>query len=560
MRTVENSQFRRTGPGPTHEAVDKEDAIHARVLVVDDDVAVRTLLSVVLADDSWDVVVAGTIEEALAIVHDGGITVVVLDRHLVDADGIELLEDLGRATETGTIPVILISARADHDSRVAGLDAGALDFVDKDMTPVELKARVRSHVNHAGRLAALVADRARDQDLLIDASAAMVRATTSVDVARTATSRALGLPDVDLAVVVGFVGPGSGRVIALSGSTVGVSLSSGAPVPPEADRALRAQAGEGPWVEPASGMALSSVIGGAPSLVCAAPLVQDGRTIGILGTASLRGTRERSRILSGTAGLARAAASRFGELLSAEARTRHDLDALEAAVAGNGVASVFQPVVRTETRTVEGFEALTRFRDGQPPEPRFRSAGLLGVGVELQLAAITQQLRAAEALPTTAWVALNLSPSVILDHRLPAVLGRTDRQVVLELTEHDPIDDYDRLLTAFRDLPSSPRLSIDDAGSGYACLAHVLALEPDFVKLDKAWIREVDTDGARQALISGVRGFAEELGAQVIAEGVERVEELAVLEDLGVSLAQGHLLGEPRSAAEAEPTKGPGRP
>ena len=87
--------------------------MRARVLVVDDDVAVRTLLSVVLDDDSWDVVVAGTVEEALALVHDGGITVVVLDRHLVDADGIELLEDLGQASETGTIPVILISARAE---------------------------------------------------------------------------------------------------------------------------------------------------------------------------------------------------------------------------------------------------------------------------------------------------------------------------------------------------------------------------------------------------------------------------------------------------------------
>ena len=534
--------------------------MRARVLVVDDDVAVRTLLSVVLDDDSWDVVVAGTVEEALALVHDGGITVVVLDRHLVDADGIELLEDLGQASETGTIPVILISARADHDSRVAGLDAGALDFVDKEMTPVELKARVRSHVNHAGRLAALVADRARDQDLLIDSSAALVRATTAIDVARTATSRALGLPDVDLAVVVGLVGPGSGRVIALSGSTVGVSLSSGAPVPPEADRALRAQAEAGPWVEPASGMALSSIIGGAPSLVCAAPLVHGGRTVAVLGTASLRGTRERSRILSGTAGLARAAASRFGELLAAEVRTRHDLEALEAAVAGNGVASVFQPVARAGSLRVEGFEALTRFVDGMPPEPRFRSAGLLGVRVELELAAMTQQLRAAEALPTAAWVALNLSPSVMLDRRLPAVLARTDRQVVLELTEHDPIEDYAVLLRALATLPGSPKLSIDDAGSGYACLAHVLALEPDFVKLDKAWVREVDTDGARQALISGVRGFAEELGAQVIAEGVERAEELAVLEDLGVAYVQGHLLGEPRSAAEAPRTTGPGLP
>jgi EAL domain-containing protein (putative c-di-GMP-specific phosphodiesterase class I) len=95
------------------------------------------------------------------------------------------------------------------------------------------------------------------------------------------------------------------------------------------------------------------------------------------------------------------------------------------------------------------------------------------------------------------------------------------------------------------------RLSIDDAGSGFASLRHILRLDPAFIKLDRSWVHGVDTDPARQAMIAGLRHFADQTGAQLIAEGIEQEEERAVLIDLRVDLGQGFLLGRPAPVGAA---------
>ncbi|HET9443569.1 MAG TPA: EAL domain-containing protein, partial [Acidimicrobiales bacterium] len=84
-----------------------------------------------------------------------------------------------------------------------------------------------------------------------------------------------------------------------------------------------------------------------------------------------------------------------------------------------------------------------------------------------------------------------------------------------------------------------------DAGAGFASLRHILHLGPAFVKLDRSWIHGVDADPARQALVAGLRHFAAQTGAELIAEGVEREVERQALLGLGVGYGQGRLLGEP---------------
>jgi EAL domain-containing protein (putative c-di-GMP-specific phosphodiesterase class I) len=88
---------------------------------------------------------------------------------------------------------------------------------------------------------------------------------------------------------------------------------------------------------------------------------------------------------------------------------------------------------------------------------------------------------------------------------------------------------------------------VDDAGAGYASLRHILELEPDFVKLDIGLVHHIDTDPARQALAAGLHHYAEETGTTLIAEGVESLEERAVIERLGIRLGQGYLFGRPAS-------------
>jgi EAL domain-containing protein (putative c-di-GMP-specific phosphodiesterase class I) len=116
---------------------------------------------------------------------------------------------------------------------------------------------------------------------------------------------------------------------------------------------------------------------------------------------------------------------------------------------------------------------------------------------------------------------------------------------VLELTEHDAVDDYGALRAALRDCEPAVRVSIDDAGAGFASLRHVVMLQPDFVKLDRCWVTGIDHDPTRQAMVAGLSHFARTTGCDLVAEGIELEEERRALSDLDVRFGQGFLLGRP---------------
>jgi EAL domain-containing protein (putative c-di-GMP-specific phosphodiesterase class I) len=101
-------------------------------------------------------------------------------------------------------------------------------------------------------------------------------------------------------------------------------------------------------------------------------------------------------------------------------------------------------------------------------------------------------------------------------------------------------------LRSFRE--SGFRFAVDDAGSGYAGLGSIANLEPDFIKLDISLINSIDTNFIKQNLVETMVGFATEQGAMVIAEGIERPEELDTVKRIGVPLGQGFLLHHPARA------------
>ena len=98
---------------------------------------------------------------------------------------------------------------------------------------------------------------------------------------------------------------------------------------------------------------------------------------------------------------------------------------------------------------------------------------------------------------------------------------------------------------AFETLGPHVKLAIDDAGSGFASLRHIFALRPDYVKFDIEWVRGIDRDPVRRALVSGLVHFGGETGCELIAEGIETSGELTALRDLGIRLGQGYFLGRP---------------
>jgi EAL domain-containing protein (putative c-di-GMP-specific phosphodiesterase class I) len=103
---------------------------------------------------------------------------------------------------------------------------------------------------------------------------------------------------------------------------------------------------------------------------------------------------------------------------------------------------------------------------------------------------------------------------------------------------------------AVADLGPDVLLAVDDAGAGFASLRHVVDLHPHFMKLDRSWVTRIDSDHSRQALVAGLVGFCARTGTRMIAEGIERAEEKAVLQQLGVLYGQGYLLGKPLPLAD----------
>ena len=208
---------------------------------------------------------------------------------------------------------------------------------------------------------------------------------------------------------------------------------------------------------------------------------------------------------------------------------------------------VFQPIVELRSGSVVGHEALTRFADGLDPAEVFGTASAHGIGCELEQATLVLAVEAAQAQAPGRWLALNVTPTMLLgDTELDPILRRTGRSdLVLEISEMEPVHDYGALLHAIDALGASVQISVDDAGAGFASLAHILALRAQFVKLDKSWVQGIDVEPAKRALVAGLQRFAVETGASLIAEGIETEAQLAAIEALGVAYGQGYLLGRP---------------
>ena len=222
---------------------------------------------------------------------------------------------------------------------------------------------------------------------------------------------------------------------------------------------------------------------------------------------------------------------------------------LARAALGIGVGAAYQPVVDLARGTVVGFEALARFTGSAAgPERWFAAARDLGLAAQLEAATLAVAFEARPSLPHNCFLAVNITPDALAQ---PAVRQVLDRQgdlsgVVIELTEQTRIDSYLALephLDRYR--AAGALIAVDDAGSGYAGLQHLIGLHPSIIKLDRQFIDGIDRDEAKRALVDMLGTFADRTDCWLLAEGIERPEELAVLVDLGVPLAQGFLLGRP---------------
>jgi EAL domain-containing protein (putative c-di-GMP-specific phosphodiesterase class I) len=222
----------------------------------------------------------------------------------------------------------------------------------------------------------------------------------------------------------------------------------------------------------------------------------------------------------------------------------------------------FQPIVDVETGCVIAVEGLARF-DCVPyraPDVWFNEARSTGVGVELELLAVVRALGAVPKLPNGVALAVNVGPDAVVSDAFRDALDHVPfASIVIELTEHEFIDDYAGLVSSLQTLRRlGARVAVDDAGSGYSGLAHILKLAPDFIKLDRELVSGIDSDPVRRALAASLVSFAADTGAEIIAEGVENEDELDVLRGLGLHYVQGYHLARPAPLGDLFSTDHPG--
>ena len=229
---------------------------------------------------------------------------------------------------------------------------------------------------------------------------------------------------------------------------------------------------------------------------------------------------------------------------------------LRTSLRERGVYVDYHPIVVADTMEIFGYEALARgqMRSMRSPEVMFDVADQADLVWELSRLCRSRALEGLDGrLGKDKLLFVNVDPHDFDDPAFNEREVSEPHRVVIEITERTAIKDYPKFrerLRAFRD--AGFRFAVDDAGSGYAGLGSIANLEPDFIKLDISLINAIDTNFIKQNLVETMVRFANDHGAKVIAEGVERAEEFATVRDLGVHLVQGFYLHRPATTAPKE--------
>lgn len=224
-------------------------------------------------------------------------------------------------------------------------------------------------------------------------------------------------------------------------------------------------------------------------------------------------------------------------------------DAVRRVIAERAFSIVVHPVCDLAGGDLLAVEARARFHraGGRTPLQWLALAEEAGLRADLEIALAGAALQGLADLPSAMSLLVNVSAEALPDPRLGRMLAEHDAdRVILKLSRHHTLDAYESLsegVAAAR--RRGTFLAIDDSGAGLHSLAQLAQLRPDFLTLHGALVRHVDREPVRRALARALVSFAGEIGAEVIAEGIETAAELEALCDLGVRLGQGHLLAPP---------------
>ncbi len=555
----------------------------SRLVLIDDDPMIHTLVRAMLRPTGADVVCALNGVEGLELARAEPVDLILLDHDMPGTNGIQVLATIKADPTLSTVPVIMQTGSDSKQTLSDCFAGGAVDYIRKPFTAAELRARVNS-VLERQRMMAQLTSAARIDTLtgLANRSLLVDRLSEAVMRARSNEAYAFTLVFLDFdhfKLVNDSLGHAVGDLLL---SEIALRLRTNLRA---SDTVARDAVGN--TVARLGGDEFVIILADVNTADRAQPVIerltdalrapyQLGEHL-IRSTASMGMVFSSDRYESGDAMLRDADiamyeakargrgccvpfAESMGEALRARLSTENDL---RDAIGTSQLYVVYQPIISLDDRRVEGVEALVRWahptRGNIPPDafiPIAEETRLILPLSDFVLRESCQtfmQWQRADPRRAPQYISVNLSrvqfsDPLLVEHTMEVVLatGMRPDQLQLEVTESQ-IMQYRQLalelLAKFR--AHGVRLAMDDFGTGYSSLSCLQEFPLDVLKVDRAFIANATGGRAYSALLHAVVTLADNLGLRVVAEGIETEEQLVLLQALGCASGQGYLLARP---------------
>lgn len=248
----------------------------------------------------------------------------------------------------------------------------------------------------------------------------------------------------------------------------------------------------------------------------------------------------------------------LASVLLEQLRHRQAIDFIQT----GDMTSHLQPIYDIQDNTLFANEALLRAADHNVPMSPgilFSTASKMGLHSRLDQRAREEAIRATHHIGGTEKTFINFLPSTIynpeycLRHTFEIVerYNVDPSRLVFEVVETEKIEDVNHLKHVFEQYKKQGiQVALDDVGAGFSTLDMLMLLQPDYIKIDRSFISDCDTVAENEAFLRKARHLTKEMGIKILAEGIERQEELELCRQLGFDFGQGYLLGRPAPYAQ----------
>jgi EAL domain-containing protein (putative c-di-GMP-specific phosphodiesterase class I)/CheY-like chemotaxis protein len=529
-----------------------------RILVIDDEVDMTETVKGVLESQGYEVMTANSGEHGLEIAYTEHPHLVLLDVMMPGMDGYQVCREL-QFGYTKDIPVIFLTAKTELTHMMEASRSGASAFVTKPFRTEHLLQTVRDVLRDASvyydeitGLPTLANVQVEVQHLLADHSQLGIIYISLEGIHTLEEQDGFEIVDDVFRIVGGRLSDSRGQMLRnedfLSISSLG-----------NAFLIVLSPSREQGYVSDADLLAIKTRI-------------EDKLLVGIEDELKRR-LEVKIGVFVGCGRLSQSPKVRFKRALlhaiddavngiqRERSQTRHRLHAeFQKILSNEQVTCVYQPIVRVSDYAVVGYELLARGplqSELHRPDVLFEVARDQGRVPELDRLCRMMAARASSTLPDQYLRFINTEPinlffqarSDLFVHELVAATPAHLRgKTIIEVTEKSVIEDFQRVREVVARLREQGfRIAIDDAGAGYSGLQTVVEIEPDFMKLDMSLLRNIETSQVKQRLVSTLRDFSQGAGIDLVAEGVETIEQLEKVIELGVPYVQGFLFAHPGS-------------